>query len=409
MMTFRRLAFIIIVLIIAIGGFIISGSSNSQVALAEGSVVIGTGTPESCQSVAAVNALSNAVAAGGVIDFDCGPESINIVVNTNITDQNVTINGNNLIFLDGEQLRQIFYVQSGGSLILNHVGMIYGSATQGGAIYTEPSTTVVMNDGYLGASFSTGNGASIYNQGFLTLNEAVIVTNKAGGDGGAIFNNGGQVIINDSFVTYNEAKNGDSLYSQNGHLTVERTVFYAATASDEGGAIFADGPTQITNSSILDNQALKGGGLFLKNDVNILNTTIYRNRANLGGGIWKEASSNAYLKNSIVSNSFNTTGGSTLNCDGLSLTSQGRNIISDGTCLPNPGVGGDLFDTDPQLISWDGALDWGYMPSPGSPAIDYGLGCPPIDQRGYPRPLGQGCDVGSLEFGGMVYMPGVLR
>jgi hypothetical protein len=50
-----------------------------------------------------------------------------------------------------------------------------------------------------------------------------------------------------------------------------------------------------------------------------------------------------------------------------------------------------------------------FMPLPDSPAIDYGLGCPAFDQRGVPRPIGAACDVGSVEYGWLVFLPGVMR
>ena len=50
-----------------------------------------------------------------------------------------------------------------------------------------------------------------------------------------------------------------------------------------------------------------------------------------------------------------------------------------------------------------------FMPLRGNPAIDYGLGCPDVDQRGMPRPIGAACDVGSVEYGWLVFLPAILR
>jgi hypothetical protein len=46
---------------------------------------------------------------------------------------------------------------------------------------------------------------------------------------------------------------------------------------------------------------------------------------------------------------------------------------------------------------------------PGSLAIDYGLGCPDIDQHGVPQPIGPACDVDSVEYGWLVFLPAVVR
>ncbi len=155
---------------------------------------------------------------------------------------------------------------------------------------------------------------------------------------------------------------------------------------------------------------LDNGGHFTES-ADIYNSTFYLNYADLGGAIWKSPGGSGILQNTIVADSQNLAGTApSLNCDGNApLVSYGRNIISDSSCLPNPGVTGDLFNTDPDLGPWMGAPVWGYLPNPNSPAIGYGQDCLNIDQRDYPRPLGNGCEVGSLEIGAVIYLPSVMR
>ena len=86
--------------------------------------------------------------------------------------------------------------------------------------------------------------------------------------------------------------------------------------------------------------------------------------------------------------------------------------MSDNTCVPNPSAAGDLLSTDPQLdpfIRDNGGPTRTFMPLPGSPAIDHGLGCPLTDQRGVLRPIGLACDVGSVERGWLALLPLVIR
>ena len=71
--------------------------------------VIGNGTPESCTSRAVVRA----VAKGGEISFDCGPDPVTIrmrrtakVVNTSPL---VVIDGGGLVTLSGRDKRRILY------------------------------------------------------------------------------------------------------------------------------------------------------------------------------------------------------------------------------------------------------------------------------------------------------------
>lgn len=55
----------------------------------------------------------------------------------------------------------------------------------------------------------------------------------------------------------------------------------------------------------------------------------------------------------------------------------------------------------------NGGTTANYVPQANSPAIDAGdnSGCPAFDQRGYPRPIGSACDIGSVEYGYAVWLP----
>ena len=193
-------------------------------------------------------------------------------------------------------------------------------------------------------------------------------------------------------------------------MDISGSSIWLNKADVTAGGIYGDGPIDITNSTIARNSGPTSGGLYLNDDTTILNSTIYKNQGDTGAGIWKGLSANVSLQNSIVAESYNLAGTAlNLNCDGPSMTSLGRNIISDGSCLANPGSNGDMFNTDPDLADWVEAPTWGYVPNPGSPVVNYGLGCPAVDQRGFPRPVGGGCDVGSMELGWTVYMPMAVR
>lgn len=449
---------------------------------------IGSGTAASCQTNAASNAFSNAVEAGGVVDFNCGPDPVVIIVDTTVVYQQATVNGNGLITLSGEDLRQIFYVMTAGNLTLNDIELRDGSAGNGGAIYVEPpstvtlnrtsiissqasgyggaiyssgtlalndsildgnvatqdgggiynnggsvtttntnfydnranrggaianpqSSTATLNGGFLTSNRSTGDGGAIHNRGGLTLNRANLGSNIAGGNGGGIFNNAGTVALYDSYLVSSQSVNGGGVYTVNGQLTVDRTAIRSSFITNQGGGIFAASTTQITNSTFSGNRALQGGGIFAIFDLAILNSTFNENRADQGGAIWRaQALPTMTLKNSILSGSRNTNNSSpSLNCDGPPLTSLGRNIISDNSCVPNPSSVGDLLGTDAQLGVWLGPTLHGYIPAVSSPAIGYGLDCPAVDQRGYSRPLGVACDVGSIERGGVIYLPLVIK
>jgi len=75
--------------------------------------VVGDGTPESCTSRAVVDA----VAGGGVIVFDCGPDPVTIVLEetakiVNDTGPEIVIDGGGRVTLSGEGRRRILYMNT---------------------------------------------------------------------------------------------------------------------------------------------------------------------------------------------------------------------------------------------------------------------------------------------------------
>ena len=379
-------------------------------------VIIGSGTAASCQTQDAANDLSNAVATGGVIDFDCGSDPVTIIVNTNATDQQVTVNGNGLIHLSGEDLRQIFFVYGSGNVILNDLSLDDGNSGQGGAVYIDSQASVTINRSFLVSNNAASEGGGVYNKGTLIIEDSTIGSNIAGTNGGGIFNDGGSVTILKSYLISNQSNNGGAVYTVNGQLTIEQSAVRSSFITNDGGGIYAAGDTEISNSTFSNNRAAQGGAIFGAGNVTILNATFNENRADIAGAIWREILSTITVKNTILAGSLDSGGNSpNLNCDGPSLTSLGQNIISDNTCVPNPSIVGDLLGTNPLLGVWQISPLRAYIPDADSPAVDYGLDCPPVDQRGYPRPIGAACDVGSIERGEpdepgeMVFLPLALR
>lgn len=75
--------------------------------------VVGTGTPESCTG----DAFIEAVAAGGVITFDCGPDPVSITLNRpakvfNDASDEVVIDGGGLVTLSGGGTTRILYMNT---------------------------------------------------------------------------------------------------------------------------------------------------------------------------------------------------------------------------------------------------------------------------------------------------------
>ena len=240
--------------------------------------VVGDGTPASCTAVA----LANAVAAGGEITFACGPAPVTITAGelTIATGQDVTIDGGDLITLNGGGANRHFRVQAGATLSLRSLALIDGAVV--------------------------GSGGSIYNEGVLTLDQVALRNNQADGDatafegsGGAIISFGGELTVTSSLFSGNRAlaDGGGAIMTYFATDGSAPTALISGSRFEEnwagnnlGGAVaLLGGKGVIEDSTIISNTALTGGGLFFDygSDFTLRNTIVAANQASTdwGGGI----------------------------------------------------------------------------------------------------------------------------
>ncbi|WP_437593582.1 hypothetical protein [Sorangium sp. So ce1000] len=229
--------------------------------------VIGDGTPESCTSEAVVSA----VAAGGIITFDCGPEPITITLQEtakifNDTGPEIVIDGGGLVTLSGGGQRRILYMntcdeaqvwttpncdnQDHPRLTIQNLTFLGGNSTNdddegGGAIFAQGGRLKVVNSRFFNnACDPTGpdlGGAGIralmqYNG--LPLYVVNSTFGGAEGYGNECANGGGISSIGVSWTVIN------SLFSHNRALGNGGNPAMAGTpGGGSGGAIYNDGDT----------------------------------------------------------------------------------------------------------------------------------------------------------------------
>lgn len=379
-------------------------------ATAQAAGVVGDGTPASCDG----NALATALTSSGTVTFNCGAAPHVIASNTNVIAAGITltIDGNNRITLDGEDLRQLFIVTNGAELTLRNIILTGGASFNGGALYVDTNGVVFIYKStleYNGADID--DGGAIYNRGLVDIEQSHIRYNEADHFGAGIYNTG-TLTVRNSFLHNNEAiapvgnaADGGAIYNL-GALTITDSTLSRNRAERNGGALrLVEGDVEITNSTIHENYADRGAGIHTgtMTSVALLNVTLSRNNADSAANLWNGGTTIS-IKNTIVAGGSTTADNGTpsLDCDGPSITSLGGNIIGDGSCI-NPGLSSDQRNTDPKLtfIDDNGGFAPTVMVEEDSPAIDKGVdaGCPARDQRGVTRPQGDACDVGALELG----------
>ncbi|MEU7771424.1 hypothetical protein AB0C44_08860 [Micromonospora taraxaci] len=245
---------------------------------------IGTGTPASCTSAAVVKA----VAAGGVITFNCGPAPVTIKMAAtakvrNANGPKVVLDGGGTVTLSGQGQRRILY--------MNTCDEAQGFTTSHCQNQDHPQLTVQN------LTFADGNSTG---------------EKAEGGGGGAIFVRGGRFkVVNTRFVRNRCDRTGPDLggaairvlsQHENKPVYVVGSTFDGGSCSN-GGALSSIGVSWVVLNSLLkNNEAIgnganpaksgtpgggSGGAIYCDGNeftVRIAGTIIENNKANEGGG-----------------------------------------------------------------------------------------------------------------------------
>ncbi|WP_432836716.1 hypothetical protein [Dactylosporangium sp. CA-092794] len=258
--------------------------------------VVGDGTPAGCTSEKFVAA----VAAGGLIRFDCGPDPVTIVVKETAKVHNraprVVIDGGGKVTLSGEGKRRILYQntcdqslewtsthcqdQETPQLTVQNITFADGNSTGdktegggGGAIFVRGGQFKAVNARFVRNRCDAGGpdlgGAAVRVLSQFHGQPVYIVSSTFGGaagQGGTCANGGALSSIGVSWTVLN------SVFSYNSAVGRGANPARAGTpGGGSGGAIYCDGnnfTVRIAGTLIEQNKANEGGGavFFVSND-----------------------------------------------------------------------------------------------------------------------------------------------
>ncbi|MBI3964057.1 MAG: hypothetical protein HY329_00355, partial [Chloroflexi bacterium] len=288
-----------------------------------------------------------------------------------------------------------------GPVVRDTVG---GLRISGSDPFTMNGGAVQGNSGSIGGIGLLGSSATT-----ITVSGATIANNTGGTLGGGLFiQSGMNVTLTDSTIAANSTANeqaagGASVFCC-AALTMERVTVSGNTG---GGIAHRAGRLQLTNLTVSGNG---GDGVVASpgfgSSEQLTNVTIANQTSGVGLNIVTDATPALELKNTLLAN--NANGNCTVPVT-RSVSSQGGNLSSDGSCASVLPAGNDFNLTDPLLgpLADNGGPTQTHALQPGSPAIDGGVddGCPAIDQRRAPRPQGARCDIGAFEVGSAAPVP----
>jgi hypothetical protein len=383
--------------------------SNFMILPVQASGVVGNGTPASCTEFA----FDTALTGGGNVTFKCGGLATIPVTNLKQISVNTVIDGGGAITLSASNT-YFFQVFFANSLTLRNITLANGSSSIAGAIENFGTTTITK--GQLVNNHSIINAGAIVNYGQLVLTDSTLANNQAVNGGGGIYNDGGTVEVTGSLLAGNKVtgptSQGGAIANNAGSIILNRVALINNSAIGSGGGIYSIDSLTLTNVTLSGNQSTNngGGGIYQGKGNGSLNfVTAVGNTGIFGGGVYNDGNlATLFLQNTLLSNN---TGG---NCDGV-VSSSGHNLSSDNNCglFVQPG---DKINTPALLgpLANNGGQTLTHLLLPGSPAINGGqcvVGVT-VDQRGALRPVGPACDIGAVEYGGIVprlSLPLILR
>jgi CSLREA domain-containing protein len=278
---------------------------------------------------------------------------------------------------------------------------------------------VVVLDSHLHNNHADFYGGAIGNYGTIVISDttldansaSITGANSANTRGGALYNyEGGQVTLLGSTLSGNLAASGGGIYSElfihnSAGLMLTNSTLSGNSTSRDGGGLYANGgQINLFNATIASNHVLVPIGTFY---------------SGLGGGVYITGSAIITAQNTLLGDNMHRYGINSPEPDDcftglLSLHSLGFNLIeTPDNCLISGTTVGDITGQDPSLgpLQNNGGSTVTQSPLRGSPAIDHGdnTACPPIDQRGWQRPIGVSCDIGAVEVGLPLYLPFIHR
>jgi hypothetical protein len=360
-----------------------------------------------CTLADAITAANTDIPSGGC---STGSENDTVILQTDVAlvaalpdiTSTITIEGNGHK-IDGQNnsaVGSVLTIADTGNLTLNGTTVTGGNATE------------------------HGGGINNYNGGTLALTNSTVTGNKVAGYGGGIENyNGGTVTLTNSTISGNWAEyNGGGIDNYGGTVTLTNSTVSNNSTNEDGGGIENYATVTLINSTVSGNSAKNvGGGIDnYKSTVMLINSTVSNNSAEFnGGGINVGFDSTVTLNSCLISgNSSSVTEGKEIyNSNGI-VTTEGFNLFghsdeSSAQAFYNftPGSNDVTATSDGTIptalnallhpLADNGGPTKTHALVTGSPAVDLDASCSTTelttDQRGYPRPLGEGCDAGSFE------------
>jgi hypothetical protein len=302
-----------------------------------------------------------------------------------------------------------------GESVLEGFTITNGDAFGGGGIYVYGASPAIVDCAVDGNTAELGGGMYVAWESFPAITDCSISNNAASDKGGGMYITRAHPVVTDTLIANNAAvRGGGACIHTNAVPYFVRSTITGNEALMDGGGLHTCwlGVAYLLDSDVRGNVAQNGGGVAVGQQgiVRAENTVVAANGALTGGGLSLYGSdSEGELTNCTVSGNGGAGGG--LYAVPASFTMLLNTIVFGNQMVPVVEGTADISYSDveggaPGTGNMDGAPAFvnaaagDYRLTDTSPCIDAGtaLFAPEWDRDGYPRPMGEGHDMGAHEY-----------
>jgi parallel beta-helix repeat protein len=309
--------------------------------------------------------------AGGTVDFQPGLSgTITLTSGELLINKDLTMAGPgaDVLTVSGNQASRVFDIAASFTVAISGLTIADGRVSSfigGGGVFNNGGslalTRCTLSDNAATASGFGGDGGGIYNQGALSLTDSTLSGNSAE-EGGGLYNASTAAVTGAIFSRNSVSGIGGGI-ANDGTLNVTGSTFGSNSATSQGGGIFNQVTLTLTNSTVSGNSSADGGGIANEGGLTVTGCTLGSNRAGAAGGIYNQGALS--LTNSTLSG--NTASG---NGGGIYNFSIGAQTVSGCTLSGNTAAaeGGGIYTGGPFGIALRNTLDAGNS-APASPDL----------------------------------------
>ncbi len=237
----------------------------------------------------------------------------------------------------------------------------------------------------------------------------------SGNGGGINVARGGVLTLLNSTVTGNSASDGGGI-NNDGTITVRNSTIDTNTATGKGGGLRDTGTTTVLNSTFNANVASQGGAISVAGTASVTHATVVGNVATSSSSAGVDRNGGTLtVSYSIIGGNLRTNGSPASDCSGtpqlvgLNLVSNSSGCNPVGEVFVAPPLVGPLAENGGPtrtmaVLNGSRALDTVQVVTPApTPTVPNPtpkcVSNATTDQRGNPRPVDTGCELGAFERG----------